>query len=74
MSTKIPILSVYDENGNRIEIPAIKGDSGEKGDSYILSATDLQEIAEIANGLMKTETWTFTLESGSTVTKQVVVK
>lgn len=28
MSTKTPILSVYDENGNRIEIPAIKGGKG----------------------------------------------
>ena len=27
MSTKIPILSVYDENGNQIEIPAIRGKS-----------------------------------------------
>lgn len=27
MSTKIPILSVYDENGNRIPVPAIRGKS-----------------------------------------------
>ena len=27
MSTKIPILSVYDENGNRVEVPAIRGKS-----------------------------------------------
>ena len=68
MSTKIPILSVYDENGNRIEIPAIKGDS------YVLTAADKQEIASIVSGLLTAETWTFTLENGSTVTKQVVVK
>lgn len=42
MSTKIPILSVYDENGNRIEIPAIKGDPG---NDYVLTAADKQEIA-----------------------------
>jgi hypothetical protein len=27
MSTKIPILSVYDENGNEVDIPAIRGKS-----------------------------------------------
>lgn len=37
--------------------------------------TDL-EIAELAAKLneLKVETWTFTLDNGSTVTKQVVVK
>lgn len=31
MGTMIPILSVYDENGNRIPIPAIKGKDGADG-------------------------------------------
>lgn len=67
----IPILTVRDEAGNIIEIPALQGD---KGDDYVLTAADKQEIAGIASGLLTAETWTFTLESGSTVTKQVVVK
>lgn len=41
----IPVLTVRDNEGNIIEIPAIKGD---KGDSYILTETDKQEIANIA--------------------------
>jgi len=28
----VPILTVYDNNGNAIEIPAIKGNTGAKGD------------------------------------------
>jgi hypothetical protein len=68
MSTNIPILSVYDDEGNRIPIPAIKGDS------YVLTDDDKQEIADIVTGKLTTENWTFTLESGSTVTKTVVLK
>ena len=33
MSVQIPILSVYDEQGNKIPIPAIKGGKGDKGDT-----------------------------------------
>lgn len=68
MEMNIPILRVRDADGNMVEIPAIKGDY------YVLTASDKQEIANIVYGQMRTETWTFTLESGSTVTKQVVVK
>lgn len=64
----IPILTVRDEAGNIIEIPALKGAD------YVLTESDKREIANIVYGQMRTETWTFTLESGSTVTKQVVVK
>lgn len=38
------ILKIRDENGNIIEIPALKGD---KGDSYVLTDVDKQEIADI---------------------------
>lgn len=31
----VPILSVYDANGNKIPIPAIKGDKGDKGDQGV---------------------------------------
>jgi hypothetical protein len=38
------ILKIRDENDNIIEIPALKGD---KGDAYILTDTDKQDIASI---------------------------
>jgi DNA-binding NarL/FixJ family response regulator len=43
----IPILTVRDENGNIIEIPAIKGDS------YVLTEADKQEIAEIVFSMLQ---------------------
>ena len=64
----IPILTVKDADGNIIEIPAIKGDS------YVLTAADKQEIANNVHAKLSAETWTFTLENGSTVTKTVVLK
>ena len=64
----VPVIRVRDAEGNIIEIPALKGDA------YVLTAADKQEIAEIMIGRLKTETWTFTLENGSTVTKTVVLK
>lgn len=41
------ILRVRDENGNFIPISAIQG---EKGDDYVLTDADKQEIAEIVYG------------------------
>ena len=41
----IPILKIRDKNGNIVPVPAIKGD---KGDSYILTETDKQEIANMS--------------------------
>ena len=61
------ILRIRDSNGNIQEIIAIKGDS------YKLTEADKQEIAEMV-ALEQTETWTFTMEDGSTVTKTVVLK
>ena len=40
----IPVLTVRDENGNIIEIPAIKGD---KGEGYTLTEEDKRDIASI---------------------------
>lgn len=40
------VLKIKDENGNIIEIPAFKG---EKGDSYTLTESDKQEIAELVS-------------------------
>ena len=44
------ILKIRDENGNIIEIPALKGDRGEPGadgKDYVLTDDDKQEIASI---------------------------
>lgn len=63
----IPILRVRDEQGNIIEIPALKGAD------YVLKESDKQEIAEMVVNKLTSENWTFTLEDGSTVTKKVYV-
>lgn len=39
------ILRIRDSNGNIQEILAIKGEKGDKGDSYILTPDDKTEIA-----------------------------
>jgi hypothetical protein len=62
------ILKIRDSDGNVQEIPVIKGEG------YILTEADKQEIATMAVGKLSTENWTFTLENGSTVTKTVVLK
>lgn len=41
------VLTIRDENNNIIDIPAIKGDKGEKGDTYMLTEADKEEIADI---------------------------
>ena len=51
-----------------------KGDTGAKGDSYVLTDTDRANIATQVKNSLTTENWTFTLESGETVTKAVYVK
>ena len=40
----VPILRIRDENGNVVTVPAIKGD---KGDSYVLTEADKEEIASM---------------------------
>ena len=61
------ILRIRDENGNVQEILAIRGED------YVLTEADKQEIATKVVGELSTETWTFTLANGSTVTKKVVL-
>ena len=54
----IPILTVYDEQGNPIPIPAIQGPpgpTGPKGEDYVLTDADKQEIAELAAAIVDTE-------------------
>lgn len=62
------ILRIRDSNGNVQEIIALKGDS------YRLTETDKQEVVDLVTAKLSTETWTFTLEGGSVVTKTVVLK
>ena len=59
-----------------------KGDKGDKGDTgetgphgpaYTLTETDKNAIAAAVKNSLTKETWTFTLEDGSTVTKAVYV-
>lgn len=47
MPTNIPVFSARDKDGNIIEIPALKGDS------YVLTAADKQEIAEIVLAMLQ---------------------
>lgn len=42
--------------------------------NYILTEQDKQEIAEKVAEVLPTEEWTFTLEDGTKVTKEVVLK
>ena len=65
------ILRVRDSDGNVQEILAIRGEDGK---DYVLTDADKQEIADMVIAGLSTDTWTFTLESGSTVTKTVVLK
>lgn len=44
------ILRIKDENGNVIEILAIKGRDGKDGDDYILTEADKREIAGMVEG------------------------
>lgn len=50
-----------------------KGDKGDTGDAYTLTASDKTAIANQVKSSLTTETWTFTLANGSTVTKKVVL-
>jgi hypothetical protein len=80
---KMAILKIRDSDGTVQEILALKGDKGDNGADgakgadgadYVLTEADKQEIATKVVGMVSTETWTFTLEDGSTVTKTVVLK
>ena len=50
-----------------------KGDKGDKGDTYTLTSSDKSNIAASVKASLTTETWTFTLADGSTVTKKVLL-
>lgn len=77
------ILKIRDAEGNIQEILAIKGKDGINGKDgangidgkdYVLTDADKQEIATKVIVKQSTETWTFTLEDGSTVNKTMVLQ
>ena len=41
------ILNIKDINGEWVSIPAIKGEKGEPGQDYVLTAADKTEIANL---------------------------
>lgn len=50
-----------------------KGSPGEPGPAYTLTTADKTAIANQVKESLTTETWTFTLADGSTVTKKVLL-
>ena len=44
------ILNIKDMNGEWVSIPAIKGEKGEPGQDYVLTAADKEEIV---NGVLE---------------------
>ena len=71
------ILKIKDADGNVQEILAIKGENGKDGadgKDYVLTDADKEEIATKVSERLSAETWTFTLEDGSTVNKTVVLR
>lgn len=71
------ILKIRDADGNVQEILAIKGENGKDGadgKDYVLTDADKEEIATKVSERLSAETWTFTLEDGSTVNKTVVLR
>ena len=50
-----------------------KGDAGPQGPAYTLNDIDKNTIAAAVKASLTKESWTFTLEDGSTVTKAVYV-
>lgn len=75
-------LKRIDENGNVVYVAkGRKGDTGAtgaagytpvKGTDYYTEA-DKAEMVSLVKAALTTETWTFTLEDGSTVTKAVLL-
>jgi hypothetical protein len=66
-------------NGTTLTVTSASGTSsadlkGAKGDNYVLTDADRANIATQVKNSLATENWTFTLESGETVTKAVYVK
>lgn len=72
------VSATHSWNGTVLTVTSASGTSssdlkGEKGDPYTLNDTDKNAIAAAVKASLPTETWTFTLEDGSTVTKAVYI-
>ena len=64
----IPTLKIRDENGNVVSVPAIKGD---KGDSYVLTEEDKQEIANMSTTDQTYDPTSTNAQSGKAVAQAV---
>ena len=67
------IVTVTLTDGTTSTFTFKNGSKGSTGPAYTLNDTDKNAIASAVKASLKTETWTFTLEDGSTVTKAVYV-
>ena len=65
------VMYVRGEDGKFYPVNTIKG---EPGKDYVLTEADKAEIADAVLDSLPTETWTFELENGTTVTKQVIMR
>lgn len=69
MSQKILLGNIRGKQGEQ----GIPGVQGVQGNPYTLTDADRDSIAEAVKESLPKESWTFTLEDGSTVTKAVCV-
>ena len=72
------VSATHSWNGTTLTVTSASGTSsadlkGEKGDAYALTSADKSSIASAVKASLTTETWTFTLADGSTVTKAVYI-
>lgn len=69
----IDTYTVKFTNDTTTTFTVTNGAPGPKGDDYTLTNTDKADIAKMVKDSLSEETWTFTLDDGSTVTKVVYV-
>lgn len=50
-----------------------QGETGPQGASYVLTEADKQDIANAVRETLTPDTWIFTMEDDSIVTKEVVI-
>ena len=66
-------LVTFNDGGEIKTMSVRNGYDGKDGKDYVLTTTDKTEIAETVKNTLTTETWKFSLEDGSVVTKAVHV-
>lgn len=67
------VLYIKDEQGKWQAVPAIQGRTPVLGVDYFTEA-DKQEIQDSVVDSLMAETWVFTLEDGTVIEKQVLVR